>query len=146
MVKDEAGNVTELLCSVDLTSLSGGEGANRKVKGTLHWVEESTAKPIEVRLYDYMLKEDGDEPEEAADLEEGEENEAPKEKDFTDFFNWDSIRVLDRAVLEGDLAGAKAGDHFQFLRQGYFVVDKDSTQDRLVFNRTVELKGSYKPE
>ena len=146
VVKDEAGNVTELLCSVDLTSLSGGEGANRKVKGTLHWVEESTAKPIEVRLYDYMLKEDGDEPEEAADLEEGEENEAPKEKDFTDSFNWDSIRVLDRAVLEGDLAGAKAGDHFQFLRQGYFVVDKDSTQDRLVFNRTVELKGSYKPE
>ena len=146
VVKDEAGNVTELLCSVDLTSLSGGEGANRKVKGTLHWVEESTAKPIEVRLYDYMLKEDGDEPEEAADLEEGEENEAPKEKDFTDSFNWDSIRVLDRAVLEGGLAGAKAGDHFQFLRQGYFVVDKDSTQDRLVFNRTVELKGSYKPE
>ncbi len=146
VVKDEAGNVTELLCSVDLTSLSGGEGANRKVKGTLHWVEESTAKPIEVRLYDYMLKEDGDEPEEAADLEEGEENEAPKEKDFTDSFNWDSIRVLDRAVLEGGLAGTKAGDHFQFLRQGYFVVDKDSTQDRLVFNRTVELKGSYKPE
>ena len=146
VVKDEAGNVTELLCSVDLTSLSGGEGANRKVKGTLHWVEESTAKPIEVRLYDYMLKEDGGEPEEAADLEEGEESEAPKEKDFTDSFNWDSIRVLDRAVLEGDLAGAKAGDHFQFLRQGYFVVDKDSTQDRLVFNRTVELKGSYKPE
>ena len=146
VVKDEAGNVTELLCSVDLTSLSGGEGANRKVKGTLHWVEESTAKPIEVRLYDYMLKEDGGEPEEAADLEEGEESEAPKEKDFTDFFNWDSIRVLDRAVLEGGLAGAKAGDHFQFLRQGYFVVDKDSTQDRLVFNRTVELKGSYKPE
>ena len=130
VVKDEAGNVTELLCSVDLTSLSGGEGANRKVKGTLHWVEESTAKPIEVRLYDYMLKEDGDEPEEAADLEEGEESEAPKEKDFTDSFNWDSIRVLDRAVLEGDLAGAKAGDHFQFLRQGYFVVDKDSTQDK----------------
>ncbi len=146
VVKDEAGNVVELLCSVDLTSLSGGEGANRKVKGTLHWVEESTAKPIEVRLYDYMLKEDGDEPEEAADLEEGEESEAPKEKDFTDSFNWDSIRVLDRAVLEGGLAGAKAGDHFQFLRQGYFVVDKDSTQDRLVFNRTVELKGSYKPE
>ena len=146
VVKDEAGNVAELLCSVDLTSLSGGEGANRKVKGTLHWVEESTAKPIEVRLYDYMLKEDGGEPEEAADLEEGEESEAPKEKDFTDFFNWDSIRVLDRAVLEGGLAGAKAGDHFQFLRQGYFVVDKDSTQDRLVFNRTVELKGSYKPE
>ena len=146
VVKDEAGNVTELLCSVDLTSLSGEEGANRKVKGTLHWVEESTAKPIEVRLYDYMLKEDGDEPEEAADLEEGEESEAPKEKDFTDSFNWDSIRVLDRAVLEGGLAGAKAGDHFQFLRQGYFVVDKDSTQDRLVFNRTVELKGSYKPE
>ena len=146
VVKDEAGNVAELLCSVDLTSLSGGEGANRKVKGTLHWVEESTAKPIEVRLYDYMLKEDGGEPEEAADLEEGEESEAPKEKDFTDSFNWDSIRVLDRAVLEGDLAGAKAGDHFQFLRQGYFVVDKDSTQDRLVFNRTVELKGSYKPE
>ena len=146
VVKDEAGNVAELLCSVDLTSLSGGEGANRKVKGTLHWVEESTAKPIEVRLYDYMLKEDGGEPEEAADLEEGEESEAPKEKDFTDSFNWDSIRVLDRAVLEGGLAGAKAGDHFQFLRQGYFVVDKDSTQDRLVFNRTVELKGSYKPE
>ena len=71
--------------------------------------------------------------------------EAPKEKDFTDSFNWDSIRVLDRAVLEGDLAGAKAGDHFQFLRQGYFCVDnKDSKPGHLVFNRSVSLKDSFK--
>ena len=78
---------------------------------------------------------------------EAEEAEAPKEKDFTDFFNWDSIRVLDRAVLEGDLAGAKAGDHFQFLRQGYFCADsRDSKPGHLVFNRSVSLKDSYKPQ
>ena len=68
--------MTELLCSVDLTSLSGGEGANRKVKGTLHWVEETTAQPIEVRLYDYMLKEDEPEDEtESADNGQEDEDE-----------------------------------------------------------------------
>ena len=146
VVKDDAGNVTELLCSVDLTSLSGGEGANRKVKGTLHWVEETTAQPIEVRLYDYMLKEDEPEDENDAETEGEEEAEAAKEKDFTDSFNWDSVKVLDHAVIEGGLKDAKVGDHFQFMRQGYFVVDKDSTPERPVYNRTVGLKGSYKPE
>ena len=144
VVKDEQGNIVELLCSVDLDSASGSEGANRKVKGTLHWVEETTAQPIEVRLYDYMLKEEdtGDE----ADPEGDEDTaEAPK-KDFTDDFNWDSIKVMDKAVIEGGLKDAKVGDHFQFLRQGYFVVDKDSTPEKPVYNRTVGLKGSYKPE
>ena len=143
VVKDEQSNIVELLCSVDLDSASGSEGANRKVKGTLHWVEETTAQPIEARLYDYMLKEEdtGDE----ADPEGDEDAEAPK-KDFTDDFNWDSIKVMDKAVIEGGLKDAKVGDHFQFLRQGYFVVDKDSTPEKPVYNRTVGLKGSYKPE
>ena len=144
VVKDEQGNVVELLCSVDLDSASGSEGANRKVKGTLHWVEETTAQPIEARLYDYMLKEEdtGDEADPEGDEDAA---EAPK-KDFTDDFNWDSIKVMDKAVIEGGLKDAKVGDHFQFLRQGYFVVDKDSTPEKPVYNRTVGLKGSYKPE
>ncbi len=145
VVKDETGKVIELKCSVDLDSLSGGEGAARKVKGTLHWVEESTAQPITVRLYDYMLKEEED-AREAEEETWDEEGEAPKEKDFTDSFNWDSIKVLENAVIEGGLKDAKVGDHFQFMRQGYFVVDKDSTKDKPVYNRTVGLKGSYKPE
>ena len=144
VVKDEQGNIVELLCSVDLDSASGSEGANRKVKGTLHWVEETTAQPIEARLYDYMLKEEdaGDEADPEGDEDAA---EAPK-KDFTDDFNWDSIQVMDKAVIEGGLREAKVGDHFQFLRQGYFVVDKDSTPEKPVYNRTVGLKGSYKPE
>ena len=144
VVKDEQGNIVELLCSVDLDSASGSEGANRKVKGTLHWVEETTAQPIEARLYDYMLKEEdaGDEADPEGDEDAA---EAPK-KDFTDDFNWDSIQVMDKAVIEGGLKDAKVGDHFQFLRQGYFVVDKDSTPEKPVYNRTVGLKGSYKPE
>ena len=144
VVKDEQGNIVELLCSVDLDSASGSEGANRKVKGTLHWVEETTAQPIEARLYDYMLKEEdaGDEADPEGDEDAA---EAPK-KDFTDDFNWDSIQVMDKAVIEGGLKDAKVGDHFQFLRQGYFVVDKDSTPEKPVYNRTVSLKGSYKPE
>ena len=144
VVKDEQGNIVELLCSVDLDSASGSEGANRKVKGTLHWVEETTAQPIEARLYDYMLKEEdtGDEADPEGDEDAA---EAPK-KDFTDDFNWDSIKVMDKAVIEGGLKDAKVGDHFQFLRQGYFVVDKDSTPEKPVYNRTVGLKGSYKPE
>ena len=144
VVKDENGNITELLCSVDLNSVSGSEGAERKVKGTLHWVEETTAQPIEVRLYDYMLKEE--ETEDEAELDEEEEAEAPARKDFTDDFNYDSIKVMKNAYIEGALKGAKVGDHFQFMRQGYFVVDKDSTEDLPVYNRTVSLKGSYKPE
>ncbi|MGN1249453.1 MAG: glutamine--tRNA ligase/YqeY domain fusion protein, partial [Candidatus Spyradocola sp.] len=143
VVKDEQGNIVELLCSVDLDSASGSEGANRKVKGTLHWVEETTAQPIEARLYDYMLKEEdtGDEADPEGDEDAA---EAPK-KDFTDDFNWDSIKVMDKAVIEGGLRDAKVGDHFQFLRQGYFVVDKDSTPEKPVYNRTVSLNGSYKP-
>ena len=107
-------------------------------------MEETTAQPIEARLYDYMLKEEdaGDEADPEGDEDAA---EAPK-KDFTDDFNWDSIQVMDKAVIEGGLKDAKVGDHFQFLRQGYFVVDKDSTPEKPVYNRTVGLKGSYKPE
>ena len=93
-----------------------------------------------------MLKEDEPEDENDAETEGEEEAEAAKEKDFTDSFNWDSVKVLDHAVIEGGLKDAKVGDHFQFMRQGYFVVDKDSTPERPVYNRTVGLKGSYKPE
>jgi len=152
VVKDENGNIVELLCSVDLDSASGSEGANRKVKGTLHWVEETTAQPIEVRLYDYMLKEEAEETEAVVadvDTEEEDDNLTDAEafmKDIKKKFNYDSIKVMDKAVIEGALKDSKPGDAFQFMRQGYFVCDKDSTADKLVFNRTVGLKGSYKPE
>jgi len=144
VVKDENGNIIELLCSVDLDTISGSEGADRKVKGTLHWVEETTAQKIEVRLYDYMLKEEENEDE--VELEDEEETEVPVKKDFTDDFKYESIKVMKNAYIEGALKNAKVGDHFQFMRQGYFVVDKDSTAELPVYNRTVSLKGSYKPE
>jgi len=139
--KDEQGNVTELICSVDLSSLSGGEGAARKVKGTLHWVDASSCLPAELRVYDYMFPDD----ESSADVETEEGEEPEEKKDILAAFNRDSIRVYDQALLERSLADAKVGDRFQFMRQGYYVKDRDSTDAKAVFNCTVSLKDSYKP-
>lgn len=129
VITDEAGNITEVRCTYDPTSKSGGETANRKVKSTLHWVDCGTCKPVEVRLYDHLFtKENPD------DTEEG--------QDFTDFVNKDSLTVLTNAVTEQWVA-QEPKESYQFLRQGYFALDPNSTNDKLVFNRVVSLKDTW---
>ena len=123
VIKDEAGNITEIHCTYDPETKSGS-GCTRKVKGTLHWVEASTAVDIETRLYDYLLKEESD------------------GKDFLGDFNHESLQVM-HSKGEASIANTVAGDRFQFLRQGYFVTDKDSTADHIVVNRIVGLRDTW---
>lgn len=123
VVKDENGTITEIHCTYDPETKSGS-GCTRKVKGTLHWVEASTAVDIETRLYDYLLKEESD------------------GKDFLADFNHESLQVM-HSKGEASLANTVPGDRFQFLRQGYFVTDKDSTADYIVVNRIVGLRDTW---
>lgn len=127
VVKDSEGNVTEVICTYDPDSKSGGPTAGRKVKGTLHWVDATTSVPCTVRLYDALLI-------------------ANTEGDFMNRLNHDSIKVLPNARIEKVGAGIQPGERFQFLRQGYFISDDDSREGALVFNQIVGLKDSYKPE
>ena len=129
VIKDAEGNIVELKCSYDPTTRSGMENAARKVKGTLHWVEASTALDAEVHMLDFLLlPEQGD-------------------GDFMEYLNPDSLVVKTGCKATPDMKDAKQGETFQFLRNGYFCVDsKYSTPEHLVFNQTVSLKGSYKPE
>ena len=130
-VKDEAGNITEILCTYDPDSRGGDPADGRKVKGaTIHWVDAATAVDAEIRLYDNLFS---DEAPDAGD------------KDFMDCLNPASLEVLTGARLEASLAGAAAPASFQFMRQGYFCVDnKDSAPGHLVFNRSVSLKDGFK--
>ncbi len=129
VVKDAEGNVVELHCTYDPESAGGSSSDGRKVKGVIHWVSVADAVPAEVRLYDNLFaKENPD------DVEEG--------KVFTDYLNPNSL-VVKTAYCERSLADAKCGDKFQFERVGYFCVDKDSTAEKLVFNRTVTLKDTW---
>ena len=139
VVKDENGEVIELICSVDRDSRSGSEGSLRKVKATLHWVAECGAREIEARLYEPIL---ADEDAVAEEIEgEDEANEAPA-KDFTSNLNPTSLTVV-RGYAEPAIADAEVGAKFQFLRMGYFCKDPDSTDALPVFNRTVALKDSW---
>ena len=131
VVKDAQGNVTELHCTADLDSKTGGATAGRKIKGTIHWVAARTALQAEVRLYDYLLETD-------------EEGNVPS--DFIGALNKDSLTVIDDARIEPSVRLTAAGTHYQFLRTGYFVVDPDTTPDRLVFNRVVGLRDSWAKE
>ncbi len=131
-VKDENGNVTEVLCEYDPESRGGDPKDGRKIKSTIHWVDASNCVDAEIRLYDNLFSDpdpDG----------EG--------KNFLDCLNPDSLEVLTGCKLEASLAEAKAPASFQFMRLGYFCPDsKDSTPEHLVFNRSVSLKDSYKPQ
>ena len=140
---DEAGNVTCIYCTVDPTSKSGSEGADRKVKGTIHWVSAEQNVPLTARLYDVLILDD--KPEEApADAAEDEDaEEAAASDDFLRQVNPDSLKVVN-GYGEPWLAEAKVGDSFQFLRTAYFCKDKDSTDEKAVFNRVVTLKDSFK--
>lgn len=128
VIKDVEGNVVELHCTYDPDSKTGGATANRKVKGTIHWVSAADALEAEVRLYDYLIETD-------------EKGEVPA--DFLNAVNKNSLEVLQHVMVEPSAALTAEGTHYQFLRQGYYVVDKDSTPDHLVFNRVVGLKDSW---
>ncbi len=126
--KDDNGNITEIHCSYFPESKSGNDTTNLKVKGTIHWVSIPHAKVAEIRLYDRLFKV---------------ENPASEEGDFKDYINPESLMVIPEAYIEPALATAQPGDRFQFLRKGYFCVDKDSSAGHMVFNRTVSLKDSW---
>ncbi len=144
VVKNAAGEITELKCSVDLDSRSGSEGANRKVKGTLHWLSACDARPAEFRLYEPILAEEPAqaEPEPEATDEDAGEAAEPVADDFMSRLNPNSLQVV-RGFCEPVIADSKVGDTFQFLRMGYFCKDPDSTEALPVFNRTVGLKDSW---
>lgn len=129
--KDDQGNITEIYCSYIPESKSGNDTSEIKVKGTIHWVSVPGAKTAEVRLYDRLFRV---------------EDPSSEEGDFKEYINPDSLTVLPQAYIEPSLAEATPGDRFQFLRKGYFCVDKDSTPDHVVFNRTVGLKDSWGKE
>lgn len=121
---DENGEVACLHCTYDPASKGGNSPDGRKVKGTLHWVSKDDCVKAEVRLYDRLFK-------------------TEKPEDLKEDLNPDSLTVLEDCLIEGGINGTKPGDVFQFMRQGYFCVDKDSTDDKLVINRTVDLKSSW---
>jgi len=128
--KDENGNVTEIHCTYDPESKGGQTPDGRKVRGTIHWVNEADACDCEIRLYDRLFNVENP-------------SDESENGDFTQNLNPDSVVVLTGCKAESNLKSAKAGDTFQFMRQGYFCVDTDSTDDKLVFNRTVALKDSW---
>ncbi|WP_289060280.1 glutamine--tRNA ligase/YqeY domain fusion protein [uncultured Zobellia sp.] len=128
--KDTDGNITEIQCTYDPKSKSGSgtEESLRKVKGTLHWVSVNHALKAEVRLYDRLFTD--------------ESPDTHKDKDFMEFINPDSLKVI-TGFLEPSLVDAKPGDRVQFQRLGYFCVDPDSTSEKLVFNKTVGLRDTW---
>lgn len=130
VIKDDDGNIVELHCTYDPESKSGsGANANRKVKGTLHWVNAADAVDVETRVYDYLFNDPNDD-------EEGDS------KDFLSQINPDSLHVF-HSKGEAALASYHVGDKFQFLRQGYFVIDPDTTADHIVVNRIVGLRDTW---
>jgi glutaminyl-tRNA synthetase len=129
VVKDAAGNITELHCSYIPGSHSGNDTSGIKVKGTIHWISIPDAVTAELRLYDRLFKV---------------EDPQSEEGDFKDYINPDSLQTI-TAYMEPSLKDAQPNTPYQFIRKGYFVLDKDSTNQKLVFNRTVTLKDSFKP-
>ena len=147
-VKNENGEVVELKCSVDMDSRSGSEGANRKVKGTLHWVSAAEGVPCEYRLYEPILSEEVEEEAQSAEAEldeDGKVAEAAPAADFMSRLNPNSLTVK-QGFCEPFIAHSEVGSSFQFLRMGYFCKDRDSTEAMPVFNRTVALKDGFKVE
>ncbi len=130
VVKDAEGKITEIICTYDPDSKSGSgtESSQRKVKGTLHWVTQKDALEAQVRLYDRLFN-----------VPAPDQN---KEEDFKTFINPTSLKTI-KAYVEPGLLSAKPGNHFQFQRQGYFVIDKDSSNTKLVFNKTVGLRDTW---
>jgi glutaminyl-tRNA synthetase len=131
VIRDEhSGAVRELRCTYDPETRSGMVGSRRKVKGTIHWVSIKDAVKAEIRLYDRLFN-----VEEPAGMKDG--------SHFTDHINPDSLRVIENAFIEPGIAGAGHLDKFQFERNGYFCVDPDSTEGKIVLNRTVTLRDTW---
>ena len=128
VIKDAAGNITELHCSYIPGSHSGNDSSGIKVKGTIHWVSIPHAATAELRLYDRLFKV---------------EDPQSEEGDFKEYINPDSLQII-TAFMEPSLKDAQPNTPYQFIRKGYFCFDRDSTKERLVFNRTVTLKDSFK--
>ncbi|MDB5127404.1 MAG: glutamine--tRNA ligase, partial [Mucilaginibacter sp.] len=128
VVKDADGNITEIHCSYIPESQSGNDTSGINVKGTIHWVSADHAKSVEVRLYDRLFQV---------------EDPGNEDGDFKDYINPNSLHVLPTVYVEPDLINAKVGTPVQFMRKGYFTLDKNSTPDKLVFNRTVTLKDGW---
>ncbi|WP_457271217.1 glutamine--tRNA ligase/YqeY domain fusion protein [Pedobacter sp. UYEF25] len=127
--KDAVGNVTEIYCTYFPDSKSGSDTSGINVKGTIHWVSAAHAITAEVRLYDRLFTS------ETPDDEEG---------DFKDYLNLNSLTVLPNVYMEPALAEAQMDSRYQFIRKGYFCLDTTSTPEKLIFNRTVSLKDTYK--
>lgn len=126
--KDAAGNITEIACTYIPESKSGEDTSGINVKGTIHWVSSKHAKQAEIRMYERLFTV------EAPDSEEG---------DFKDYLNPNSIEIIRQAYIEPYLADADKDSRYQFIRKGYYCVDKDSTSELLIFNRTVSLKDAW---
>ena len=130
-IKDEEGNIKELHCTYLPDSKSGADGSNIKVKGTLHWVSIAHAINAEVRLYDRLFTAEN-------------VDEAPG--DFKDYINKDSLQIVQNAFAEPSLKKAKFEDRYQFIRKGYFTLDMDTSEEKMVFNRAVTLKDTWAKE
>jgi len=130
-VKDETGRVSEIHCTYIPESKSGSDTSGIHVKGTIHWVSVAGAKTAEIRLYDRLFRV---------------EDPSNEEGDFKEYINPDSLSVIKNAFIEPDLANAKPGFGYQFIRKGYFSLDIDSSSDHLIFNRTVTLKDAWAKE
>ena len=128
VIKDANGNITQLNCSYIPNSKSGNDTSGINVKGTLHWVSVAKALPLEVRLYDRLFTE---------------ENVGAAEGDFKKYINKDSLQILPIAYGEPSFSEATLNERYQFIRKGYFCLDKESTKDKLIFNRTVTLKDTW---
>ncbi|MEO5593476.1 MAG: glutamine--tRNA ligase/YqeY domain fusion protein [Chitinophagaceae bacterium] len=131
VIKDADGKITELRCSYIPESKSGSDTSGLKVQGTLHWVSAPTAIGCELRMYDRLFKV---------------ENPSVEEGDFKDYINPASLQVIQHAYAEPALRNANFTDSYQFLRKGYFSLDKDSNEETMVFNRTVTLKDAWAKE
>jgi glutaminyl-tRNA synthetase len=146
IIKDEKGNVTELHCTYDPESKSGGASSGRKVKGTLHWVAADHAIPAEIRRYEPIYSEN------VTSDEDGGEETVASDNFGSDTVRSDTVRpdtvnprslVVLKGLVEDSLRGSCLADRFQFLRQGYFCLDSKSPGESLVFNRIVGLRDSY---
>ncbi|MFY7965633.1 MAG: glutamine--tRNA ligase, partial [Chitinophagaceae bacterium] len=131
IVKDEAGNILEVKCSYLPNSKSGNDTSGIQVKSTIHWVSIKDAVPVQINLYDRLFK--------VEDVDAG-------EGDFKDKINEASLTILKTAYAEKALLGANLNERYQFLRKGYFSLDKNSSTNKLIFNRTVTLKDSWAKE
>lgn len=130
-VKDENGNITEVHCTYIPESKSGHDTSGINVKGTIHWVSVAHAKTAEVRIYENLF---------TLELPDGAED------DFKNYLNPDSMQIIKEAYIEPFLATANQDTRYQFIRKGYFCLDKDSTSNKFIFNRTVSLKEAWKPK